>query len=204
MNIEEFFELSAGKWFSHRTSHHLAVEASQDGSKSDIIIEILATDHPEAIKLCQQYGIQPSDAACSAKVTWKGTMTKDDKKHSGFTVLVTVPDADNPNQGKLLHGISYGENPNQGKLLHGISYGEKAPVAGRYKLGSDEALTLTIENETMMSEERLWFASPNLRMRVSVVKSSDGFSMASFTSEIRMGGAPAKAKTSEAANTASS
>jgi hypothetical protein len=189
MNIEEFFELSAGKWFSHRSNHHLAVEPSQDGSKSDIIIEILATDHPEVIKLCQQYEIQPSDAACSAKVTWKGTMTKDDKKHSGSTVLVTVPDEN---------------NPNEGKLLHEIAYGEKAPVAGRYKLGIDDALTLTIENETMLSEERLWFASPNLRMRVSVVKSLNGFSMASFTSEIRMGGAPANVKASEAANSASS
>jgi len=50
-----------------------------------------------------------------------------------------------------------------------MGYAEKTPVAGRYIMGSDE-LTLITEYETMSSEERLWFASPNLRMRVSVLK----------------------------------
>jgi hypothetical protein len=84
-----------------------------------------------------------------------------------------------------------------------MGYAEKAPVAGRYKMGNDGALTLTTEYETMWSEERLWFASPNLRMRVSVLKRFGGFSMASFTSEIRMGGGSPAAKASEA-NSASS
>ena len=183
MNIEEFFELSAGKWFSHRTNHHLAFKQSEDG-KSDIIMEILAADHPEVIKLCQQYEIDPSTASCGARVTWNDLMQRD-KKHSGSTVLALIPDAD---------------NPKEGKLLREMTSGEKAPIAGRYQMGSDDALTLTTEDETMSSEERLWFASPNLRMRVSVVKRLGGFSMSSFTSEIRMGGTPPSAKKSEAAN----
>ncbi|MBW4643310.1 MAG: phycobiliprotein lyase [Goleter apudmare HA4340-LM2] len=188
MNIEEFFQLSAGKWFSHRTSHHLAFKQSEDG-KSDIIIETLATDHPEVIKLCQQYDVLPSDASCSARVTWNSPMEKGKEKRTGSTVLVTVPDPENPSEGKLL-----GEMDNI----------EKTPVTGRYKMGQDEALTLITEYETMRSEERLWFASPNLRMRVSVVKRLDGFSMASFSSEIRMGGSPVNTKASETANSASS
>ncbi|HLO88640.1 MAG TPA: phycobiliprotein lyase [Nostocaceae cyanobacterium] len=186
MTVEEFFHLSAGKWFSHRTSHHLAFKQSEDG-KSDILIETLSVDHPEVIKLCQQYEIDPSAASCGARVTWNGTMEWDEEKHTGSTVLVTIPDQD---------------NPNEGKLLREMGYAEKAPVAGRYKVGSDGALTLTTEYETMWSEERLWFASPNLRMRVSVLKRFGGFSMASFTSEIRMGGAPTT-KTSETASSAS-
>jgi hypothetical protein len=39
----------------------------------------------------------------------------------------------------------------------------------------------------MYSEERLWFASPNLRLRTSILKRFGGFSMASLSSEIRMG-----------------
>lgn len=186
MNIEEFFELSAGKWFSHRTSHHLAFKQSEDG-KSDILIESLAANHPEVIKLCEQYEIAPSKASCGARVTWNGTMEWDEEKHIGSTVLVTVPDEN---------------NHHEGKLLREMGYAEKAPVAGTYKMGSDGALTLLTEYETMSSEERLWFASPNLRMRVSVLKRFGGFSMASFTSEIRMGGSAAKA--SETANSASS
>ncbi|WGV25450.1 phycobiliprotein lyase [Halotia branconii] len=188
MNIEEFFQLSAGKWFSHRTSHHLAFNKSEDG-KSDIIIEMLAADHPEVIKLCQLDEIIPNSAACGAKVTWNGTIEQDQKKHSGSTVLVLVPDVDKANEGKLLRET--GDT-------------KKALVTGHYKIGTDEALILTTESETICSEERLWFASPNLRMRVLVIKRADGFSTASFTSEIRMGGSPAAAKVSEAANPVSS
>nr|WP_246841507.1 phycobiliprotein lyase [Chroococcidiopsis sp. TS-821] len=171
MDIQEFFEQSAGKWFSHRTSHHLAFKQSESG-KSDITIETLPKDHPEVIKLCEQYEIDPTQASCGARVSWNGTMEWDEEKHVGSTVLVSVPDP---------------ENPQEGKLLREIGYAEKVPVAGRYIMGSDGALTLITEYETMSSEERLWFASPNLRMRVSVLKRFGGFSMASFTSEIRMG-----------------
>ncbi|BAT51319.1 hypothetical protein NOS3756_02420 [Nostoc sp. NIES-3756] len=188
MNIEEFFELSAGKWFSHRTSHHLAFKQSEDG-KSDLVIETLPADHPEVIKLCELYEVPASAASCGARVSWNGTMEWDEEKHTGSTVLVTVPDT---------------ENPKEGRLLREMGYAEKAPVAGRYKMGDDGALTLTTEYETMWSEERLWFASPNLRMRVSVLKRFGGFSMASFTSEIRMGGSPAAAQAAEAANSVSS
>jgi len=188
MNIEEFFQLSAGKWFSHRTSQHLAFNQSEH-SKSDIIIETLAVDHPEVSKLCQQYKINPSFASCATKINWNGTMDKDQAKHSGSTMLVSIPDAD---------------NPTQGKLLREIVDANKTPVAGCYKFDSDDALILTLEDETIWSEERLWFASPNLRMRVNILKSFGGFSITSFTSEIRMGGFPPAAKTSEAANSVSS
>lgn len=172
MDIQEFFELSAGKWFSQRTSHHLAFKQSESG-KSDIMIEMLAQDHPDVVKLCQQYEIDPALAKCGARVSWNGTMAWDEEKHTGSTVLVPVPDAD---------------NPDEGKLLREMGYAEKTPVAGRYIIGSDGALTLITEYQTMSSEERLWFASPNLRMRVGVLKRFGGFSMASLTSEIRMGG----------------
>jgi hypothetical protein len=184
MNIQDFFELSAGKWFSHRTSHHLAFKQAEDG-KSDIVIEMLESGHPEVIKLCQQYEVDSALAACGARVSWNGTMEWDEEKHSGSTVLVPVPDA---------------EDPQQGKLLREMGYAEKTPVAGRYMMGSDKALTLITDYETMYSEERLWFASPNLRMRVSLLKRFGGFSMASFTSEIRMGGAQPSARAVEAFN----
>ena len=79
------------------------------------------------------------------------------------------------------------DRPNEGKLLRDVGYAEKAEVAGRYIIGSDDAMTLITEYETMYSEERIWFASPNLRLRTSILKRFGGFSMASFCSEIRMG-----------------
>ncbi len=184
MDITEFFQQSSGKWFSQRTSHHLAFKQSESG-KSDIRIEMLAIADPEVIKLCEQHEIDPALALCGARVIWDGTMEWDEEKHTGSTVLVPVADP---------------ENPKQGKLLRETGYAEKAPVAGRYVMGDDESLTLITEYETMYSEERLWFASPNLRLRTSILKRFGGFSMASFCSEIRMG----VTKPADEANTASS
>jgi hypothetical protein len=172
MDITEFFQQSAGKWFSQRTSHHLAFKQSESG-KSDIRIEMLPQDAPEVIELCQQNEVDPALALCGARVTWDGTMEWDKEKHEGSSVLVPVADPD---------------KPNEGKLLRDTGYAEKAPVAGRYVMGDDGSLTLITEYESMYSEERLWFASPNLRLRTSILKRFGGFSMATFCSEIRMGG----------------
>ncbi|MCL1469450.1 phycobiliprotein lyase [Argonema antarcticum] len=171
MDVKEFFQLSAGKWFSQRTSHHLAFKQSESG-KSDLKIDMLPADDPEVIKLCQQYDIALESTWGGARVTWDGTMEWDEEKHAGSSVLVPIPDPD---------------RPNEGKLLRDVGYAEKAEVAGRYIIGSDDAMTLITEYETMYSEERIWFASPNLRLRTSILKRFGGFSMASFCSEIRMG-----------------
>lgn len=187
MDIVEFFEQSAGKWFSQRTSHHLAFKQSESG-KSNIQIEMLAKDAPEVIQLCQQYEIDPALALCGARVTWEGTMEWDEEKHEGSTVLVPVAES---------------HHAKEGKLLREMGYAEKAPVAGRYVVGEDEALTLITEYETMYSEERLWFASPNLRLRTSILKRFGGFSMASFCSEIRMGGVKPPAENADATAQAS-
>ncbi|MBE9127319.1 MULTISPECIES: phycobiliprotein lyase [unclassified Coleofasciculus] len=171
MDIKEFFEQSTGRWFSQRTSHHLAFRQAENG-KSNITIEMLAADTSEVLQLCQQYSVDPVLAICGARVTWDGTMDWDEEKHQGSTVLVPVADPD---------------KPNEGQLLREMGYAEKAPVAGRYSMGDDGALTLITDYETMYSEERLWFASPNLRLRTSILKRFGGFSMASLSSEIRLG-----------------
>lgn len=171
MNIVEFFELSSGKWFSQRTSHHPDFKQLQVG-KSDLVIEMIDKANSEVVKLCKQHNIDPALALCGTRITWNSTIEQDGKKYAGATMLIPIADS---------------ENPNEGKLLHEQSSAEKTPVAGRYVIGSDESLTLIIEDGTLYSEERLWFASPNLRLRTSVLKKSGGFNMASFCSEIRMG-----------------
>ncbi|MBD2741460.1 phycobiliprotein lyase [Coleofasciculus sp. FACHB-1120] len=185
MDIQEFFQLSAGKWFSQRTSHHLAFKQAESG-KSDIKIEMLSAEDPEVIKLCEQYEVDPALAWGGARVSWDGTMEWDQEKHEGSSVLVPIP---NP------------EKPNEGQLLRDMGYAEKASVAGRYVIGNDDSFTLITEYETMYSEERIWFASENLRLRASILKRFGGFSMASFCSEIRMGVTkPAEKATDTVAN----
>jgi CpeS-like protein len=57
---------------------------------------------------------------------------------------------------------------------------------GQVSIGSDEALTFAISNDQFTSTERIWFVSPNLRLRSVVQETSDGIQLASFCSEIRM------------------
>ena len=183
MDIVEFFQQSSGKWFSQRSSHHLASQESE-GGKSNLWIEMLPKEDPTVVALCEQYAVDPTLALCGVKITWDGKMERDKEKPAGSTVLVPIADPTNPNAGKLLRA--------QGQT-------EKAPVAGRYAIASDNVLVLITENETLYSEERLWFASPNLRLRTNVLKQPGGFSTASFCSEIRMGVAkPAESSTSTA------
>lgn len=187
MDIMDFFQLSAGRWFSQRTSHHLAFKQTESG-KSELKIELLEKQDPAVNQLCQQYEVDPALALGGARVSWDGTMEWDQEKHQGSTVIVPVADP---------------ELPHQGKLLREMGYAEKTPVAGRYLMGTDEALTLITDYETMYSEERLWFASPNLRLRTSILKRFGGFSMASFCSEIRMGVTKPANQASETAANAS-
>jgi hypothetical protein len=172
MDIVEFFQISSGKWFSQQTSHHLATKQSEVG-KSDLQIEWLDKTDPDVVHLSHRSNLDSSQALCGVRVSWSGRDGKGENS-TGSTLLVPIADPDTPNQGILLRQVVHVDQP---------------PLAGRYVLGSDEALTLITEYETLYSEERLWFASPNLRFRTSILKQQDGFCSASFFSEIRMGGA---------------
>ncbi len=169
MDINEFFQQSAGKWFSQRTSHYLNPPQLEAG-RTDLWIEILSPDEPDVIQLCQQHRTDPSLPLISARVKWDGTVGTEQRKQVGSTVLVAIADAQNPQTGKLLQRSANQE-----------------AVAGRYTFGSDGALTLTVESPTVQAQERIWFESANLRLRTSSVKRADGVSIASFCSEIRMG-----------------
>jgi CpeS-like protein len=171
MDITEFFQQSVGKWFSQRTSHSLTLKQSESG-KSNLVIEGVPATDPAVIQLCQQHQIEPALALCGARVTWDGALDRDQKKQTGTALLVPISTPETPNEGKLLRDGGVG----------------KTAIAGRYVMGSDDVMTLIIEDETLYSEERFWFASPNLRLRTSILKRADGFSAASFYSEIRMGG----------------
>jgi hypothetical protein len=183
MNIEDFFELSTGKWFAHRTSHVVAAKQMQE-AKSEIIFEKLPVIHPEIARICESCKINANSQIIAVKVNWNDT-TKLNQKNTGSVILALVPDASNANEGKLFRQVSNTEKP----------------LTGYYKLADDESLTLVIKSEDTTSEEKLWFASNNLRMRVSSLTHSGTLNTSSFTTEIRMGVPPAK--TSEATNSTS-
>jgi hypothetical protein len=172
MNVVDFFQLSAGKWLSQRTTHHLAFRLAEAG-ESEIQIEALAIDHPKVLEICELHQVDPSLAVGGSYVRWQASMgwDKSDENHEGSTVFVLVPET---------------PDARQGTLLRERGYAEIVPVAGRYHMDDEGGLVLTTEYETMSSVERFWFASPSLRMRTSTVKRFGGFSTATFCTEFRM------------------
>jgi hypothetical protein len=176
MNIREFFELSAGKWFSQKTSQHLTLKQSEHG-KSDLVIEILPPDNSQVTQLCQQASIDSSLVWGGVKYTWKGTIawdtpTQATPNQQGESIALAIPDA---------------PEARTGKLVHASSSNGKSPQFARYTMGDDNALTLVTTHENTCSEERVWFESDNVRVRTTIITQTNGDSLASFYSEIRMG-----------------
>lgn len=173
LEVVDFFERSAGRWRSQRTTHHLAFRRAEVGDSEISVIALSASD-PEVQELCRFHEVDPQLAVCGSRVAWQGTMGWDrdnEGGHEGKTVFAIVPDRD---------------DPLRGRLLRERGYAEIIPVVGRYHLDAEGGLNLTTEYETMSSIERFWFATPILRLRTSTVKRFGGFSTASFCSEARL------------------
>ncbi len=172
MDAMEFFQHSAGKWRSHRTTHHLPFRRAETGS-SDIFVEALEANNPKVLAICEMHEVDPSLTIGGAFVSWDGSMAwdKEDENHEGSTIFALIPDSD---------------KPRQGQLLRERGYAEIVPVAGRYYLDDEDGLILITEYETMSIVERFWFASDNLRLRTSTVKRFGGFNSATFCAEVRV------------------
>ncbi len=172
MNIDEFVERSLGKWRSQRSAHHLAFRHFEEVT-SEIEIKSLAHDDERVIELCKTNQVDAHLVTSPFYMSWSGQSDWDeDEVLSGSTVLVPVPDL---------------ENPTLGKLLREQGYAETVPAIGYYQLVEDGSFILTTKYERAAAEEKIWFATPNLRLRVSLIKTSDGkgVTTASFSSEIR-------------------
>jgi phycoerythrin-associated linker protein len=105
---------------------------------------------------------------------WVGQSDWDEDKPevSGSAILVPVPDP---------------VRPNRGKLLRDQGYAETIAAAGDYHFLEDGTFVLITAYDRAAAEERIWFANPNLRFRVSLIKTSAGSGVvtASFASEIK-------------------
>jgi hypothetical protein len=167
MTIVEFLELTAGQWFSHRTSHYVSTN-EQNGMKSNLAVELLLASHADVQQLCQTYQLNP-DQLYAAQISWESLPELSGRKQSGGDVLVFVPDPDHPETGSVYRKQAVA--------------GTMSP--GRYDLAADERLTLTTVDENVRVEEHLWFESPNFRLRHSVIQQKGGPRVISFASEIR-------------------
>ena len=174
MDINEFCTTFTGKWFSQRTTHDLQQKTSFL-AKSDLWVDPTDSDDPVIQSLCQRYGVAPDQVVIALKLRWEAIIAASPKKELG-TGAIALLKGDVPNQGPVLSDTT--------------STGMTQPVPGTYTLGDDDALTFVLPLPDGDITERMWFASPNLRMRTSTVTENGEPTVASFCSEIRMGGGP--------------
>jgi hypothetical protein len=171
-DAKAFFQQSAGKWRSQRTTHHLPFRRAESGG-SDINVEFLNADDEKIVAICQMHDVDPNTAIGGAYVSWDGSMAwdKENEDHKGTTVFALIPDQ---------------ENPRKGQLLRERGYAEIVPVAGEYQMDAEDGLVLITEYDTMSIIERFWFVNPDLRLRSSTVKRFGGFNTATFCTESRV------------------
>lgn len=172
MDITEFVANSIGRWRSQRSAHHLAF-GHFEAIQSEIYIVSLSVDDPAVIDLCKTYAIDPQTAVSPFRMSWEGQSDWEESETvKGTCVLIPIPD---PNQ------------VNRGKLLRDQGYAETVAAVGDYTLTEDGTFVLVTAYDHAAAEEKIWFVNPNVRCRVSLIKTSSGKGVvtASFSSEIR-------------------
>lgn len=172
MNITEFVELSFGQWRSQRSAHHLAFGHFEE-VMSTIDIEPLAINDSRVLELCKVNNIDSNLALSPFKMSWSGESNWDEEEtQEGSSILIPIPEP-----GDLT----------KGRLLREQGYAETIPSVGEYTIHEDGTFLLVTKYDRAAAEEKIWFATPNLRCRVSLIKTSDGkgVTTVSYSSEIR-------------------
>lgn len=164
MDILEFLELCVGNWFSQRSSFHLE-EQQGTSDKSELSITWLSADEPDVIKLCETHKIDAKSSLGGHQLQWDTACDWGKPKKIGSGLMIFVPNEEKSTTGSLL---SRGYDK-----------------TGHYELQTDESLYLSLNSPEISIEERIWFVSPNLRFRTSIVKNTQSLSRTAFYSEIR-------------------
>lgn len=169
MDIKTFLDLCAGSWFSQRTNYG-SDGAKAESSKADLNIALVAADDAKVNQICLDARIDPKSSTGGLMYSWDTSVDWGKPKRQGSSLMVLVPQEDDTTKGKLVTNT---------QLKPGVK------SVGTYVLGEDEALTLFVGNEEIQVEERIWFASDNLRLRAATTKQGDRITQTTFYSEIR-------------------
>ena len=180
MNIQGFFQLSCGRWFTQRTCHQLG-QATSSAQTALMTSELLDLDSTEVKTLGETVDLQR--ALCAMKVSWQeqgfpsqaSTSQSSTSQSSTQGTLVMVPLATpkGDDQGQIIQQLDSG-------VIHRL----------KFHLDSEQKLILTGDLNHSTLEEHIWFASTNLRLRMTLLKQANQLLQANWYSEVRMGAAP--------------
>ena len=173
MNIEEFIKKSEGEWRSMRSGHSMAFQQFEE-IVSKIKIKILPKTDKEVIHLLESNNSLNKNIGSPFVINWNSEsdwdVTNGSSSTNGSSILIPIP-----------------ESAKEGLILRSLGYAEKIKVSSKYKFLCDGTLILSTKYTQTIAEERIWFASDNVRFRSSVVRSTDSSAIlqSSHASELR-------------------
>ena len=173
MLIEQFVLRSEGEWKSMRSGHSLAFQQFEE-IISTIKIKILEKTDPQVIDLAKSSGIAREKLVTPFLISWESESNWDSKEDesfsSGICYLIPIP-----------------KSRNHGDIIRSLGYTERIYTISKYNFSNDGTFCLNTNYNYTISEERIWFASENVRCRSSITYSSNGKSIlqTSFASEVK-------------------
>jgi len=173
MDIAKFVDISQGEWISMRSGHSLAFKQFEE-IVSRVKIKLLNLKDSNIEKLLASSQFKTSDVVSPFKIEWEAESDWNnegsDSISSGTCYLIPIP-----------------VSTSKGNMLRSIGYAEKISAVSNYTFLNDGTFCITTKYDYTITEERIWFASDNLRCRSSITSSLEnkGILQTSFASEIR-------------------
>ena len=165
-----FVQRSLGTWHSKRSGHNLAFRHVEE-IESTIEITKEPPDSEELGTIIERHQVSHQEICSPFRMRWQGTSDWDeDSETRGECLLVPIP-----------------LGSNHGKLIRSVGYTEEIPAVADYRIDDEGMFTLITPYEGSSAEEKIWFATDDVRLRVSMMRtqSGRGIIQASFSSEIR-------------------
>lgn len=173
MDISTFVELSHGEWRSMRSGHSLAFQYFEE-VLSEVKIQCLDKDDKAVSKLANS--VKPLEGELTAPFSMEWEAESD-------------WEPDDPTAVSAGHCIliPFQIDHSHGQIIRSVGYAEAEQAITDYSFSSDGTLVLRTVYGQSIAEERIWFASDNVRCRSSVLKTSEGSGIlqTSFASEVR-------------------
>ena len=174
MNIKEFFLKSVGEWNSMRSGHSLAFQEFEE-IRSTIKIVPIKNNESKVIKLLKDYSKNTKEVKTAFLMSWEAKSEWDDENikedMSGESILIPLE-----------------VSQTEGKIIRSVGYTEATQLISSYKLLNDGTLIIYSNYNQIITEERVWFLSNNLRSRSSVTRATNSLAIlhTSYASEIRI------------------
>ena len=172
MDIQAFIQSSCGRWFTQRTCHPIG-DLSSVAQTALLKMDLLNLADAKVVSLCSNANIDPALALSAARISWQSTGFQPQPQEEGTLLMAAISSPQSARQGQILQQVSQG------------------PIAQfNFQINADQRLILKGLQDPFVVEERVWFASPNLRLRVSLLKQAEQLQQATWYSEVRIEGIP--------------